>query len=65
MQRWFAGVDEKKISIHLLSVYQLAESYIDDLESYYRAVVEIYTNSGNFFYQLHTGTNPTNIGRSS
>lgn len=49
MQHWYSTVDRNRFNIHVLSAYQVASSYMDEVIDYYESLMEIHYNKGNLY----------------
>lgn len=54
-QSWFQAVDENRLSIHLLSSYQVGNNYLDEVYDYYKSLSDILYNTGNIYSMLTPG----------
>lgn len=48
MQHWYSQIDQNKLNIQLLSVYQIVANYIDDVLNYHKHLLEAHYHRGQF-----------------
>ena len=46
MHRWYNTIDENKISIHILSMYQVVSNYIDEIMDYHTKILDMSYHRG-------------------
>jgi len=49
MNKWFSSIDTNKLNIHILSVYQVATNYVEELRNYYEIIINIQFKRGTIY----------------